>query len=373
MTERSRCKFSSDDPEVVIIGAGITGASLAAVLGKNGRRVVVIERDMSPPNTFRGEALQPGGLKALQDMGLNEVIKDFEGMPYAGIIAFDYETGLKTKMTYSKDQGGMSTHHVLNPRSSNVQDPVYPEEPLVYHSQSPRPDNYVFTVLAAMLVLSKWSSMVTLIRAPLTVISDGTYSKFRKVSPNIKDSEKESYYIGIELRNVHRPDQSYPEVGIGSPLVQTVIYRLDDVTTRLLIIFQNKPPENIGQFLETEVTPNLPGYLQTPTREALNRQSNESYYKCIQGKRTPPSYDHLPGVLLLVDALETRDPITAKGDDEAFLKQKELFIKQRKSHSWTVNMTAHINITLAMERQSMPYYLIGLDFGHVRATSLTAI
>lgn len=56
---------------MVIVGAGVLGASLAAVLGRDGRRVTLIERDMCTPDRIVGELLQPGGYKALKKLGLD--------------------------------------------------------------------------------------------------------------------------------------------------------------------------------------------------------------------------------------------------------------------------------------------------------------
>ena len=56
--------------EVAIVGSGILGSALAAVLGRDGRKVVVIERDMKMPERVIGELLQPGGCRALGALGL---------------------------------------------------------------------------------------------------------------------------------------------------------------------------------------------------------------------------------------------------------------------------------------------------------------
>ena len=58
------------DYEVAIIGSGILGSALAAVLGRDGRKVVVIEKNLEMPDRFIGELLQPGGYKALKTLGL---------------------------------------------------------------------------------------------------------------------------------------------------------------------------------------------------------------------------------------------------------------------------------------------------------------
>lgn len=56
--------------DVAIIGAGIFGPPLAKVLAEDGRSVVLIERDMNEPDRIVGELLQPGGVAALEKLGL---------------------------------------------------------------------------------------------------------------------------------------------------------------------------------------------------------------------------------------------------------------------------------------------------------------
>lgn len=58
------------EPEVLIVGAGVLGSAMAAVLGRDGRRVTVVERDLKEPDRIVGELLQPGGYRALRELGL---------------------------------------------------------------------------------------------------------------------------------------------------------------------------------------------------------------------------------------------------------------------------------------------------------------
>ncbi|KAK7368875.1 hypothetical protein VNO80_10907 [Phaseolus coccineus] len=53
---------AAESAEVIIVGAGVAGAALAYTLGKDGRRVHVIERDLSEPDRIVGELLQPGDI-----------------------------------------------------------------------------------------------------------------------------------------------------------------------------------------------------------------------------------------------------------------------------------------------------------------------
>ncbi|AFZ33698.1 FAD dependent oxidoreductase [Stanieria cyanosphaera PCC 7437] len=60
--------------QVVIVGAGPTGATLALLLVQHGIQVKLIEASRDFRRVFRGEALMPSGLDALKQMGLSELI-----------------------------------------------------------------------------------------------------------------------------------------------------------------------------------------------------------------------------------------------------------------------------------------------------------
>lgn len=62
--------FVAPEPDVIIVGAGVLGSSLSAVLGRDGRKVTVIERNLREPDRIVGELLQPGGYRALKELGL---------------------------------------------------------------------------------------------------------------------------------------------------------------------------------------------------------------------------------------------------------------------------------------------------------------
>jgi len=59
--------------DVIVVGSGVLGSALSAVLARDGRRVVVIERDLKEPDRIVGELMQPGGCRALKTLGLGGV------------------------------------------------------------------------------------------------------------------------------------------------------------------------------------------------------------------------------------------------------------------------------------------------------------
>ncbi|HZG91133.1 MAG TPA: FAD-dependent monooxygenase, partial [Pseudonocardia sp.] len=64
---------------VVIVGAGPAGATLALLLARNGARVRLLDREPTPGGVFRGEGLMPLGIDALRQMGLGPVLAEVPG------------------------------------------------------------------------------------------------------------------------------------------------------------------------------------------------------------------------------------------------------------------------------------------------------
>ena len=73
--------------QVVIIGAGPTGLTLAMLLAKRGIAVKLIEASGSFRRIFRGEALMPSGLEAIDRMGLSDLVAK---IPHRAIDAWEF-------------------------------------------------------------------------------------------------------------------------------------------------------------------------------------------------------------------------------------------------------------------------------------------
>ena len=67
--------------QVVIIGAGPTGLTLAMLLVQRGITVKLIEASRNFRRTFRGEALMPSGLEAIDQMGLTDLVASIPHRP----------------------------------------------------------------------------------------------------------------------------------------------------------------------------------------------------------------------------------------------------------------------------------------------------
>lgn len=70
--ERRRVHHEAD---VVIVGAGILGSAIATTFARQGRSVILLEKSWKQPDRIVGELLQPGGVDALEKLGLRGTLR----------------------------------------------------------------------------------------------------------------------------------------------------------------------------------------------------------------------------------------------------------------------------------------------------------
>ena len=65
--------------EIIIVGAGLAGSTLAAVVGQQGRRVILIDPRSSCPPVFKAEKIDVRQVQLLRKFGLFECL-----LPHSG-------------------------------------------------------------------------------------------------------------------------------------------------------------------------------------------------------------------------------------------------------------------------------------------------
>lgn len=104
----------TNDTQVVIVGAGPTGATLALLLVKRGITVKLIEASRNFRRAFRGEGLMPSGLDALEQMGLSSML---ERIPHRTLKAWEFviENRLLFRVDEPIESGGQPCTLVSQP------------------------------------------------------------------------------------------------------------------------------------------------------------------------------------------------------------------------------------------------------------------
>jgi squalene monooxygenase len=68
---RERRRLEHHEADVVVVGAGIVGCAAAVAFGNQGRSVLLLEKSLKEPDRIVGELLQPGGVNALEKLGMS--------------------------------------------------------------------------------------------------------------------------------------------------------------------------------------------------------------------------------------------------------------------------------------------------------------
>ena len=97
---------------MIIVGAGVLGCALAVTLSKH-RDVVIIERDMSEPDRIVGELLQPGGVRALEKLGMRDCLEGIDAIPEYGyqVMYRDEKVLIPYIRPDERSREGRSFHH----------------------------------------------------------------------------------------------------------------------------------------------------------------------------------------------------------------------------------------------------------------------
>ncbi|XP_072028583.1 squalene monooxygenase-like [Amphiura filiformis] len=357
-------EFQSTDSDIVVIGGGITGASFAARLGMEGKKVVMIERNMGTDETMRGELLLPGGINALEEMDMKDILDDIDGNRVKGITFFDIRLGGEPGYVHYPKPGGITMRHgylvnalrktAIAQKSVTVIEAVGKE--LIKENGR----------VVGVRYKKKDDAVIQEIRAPLVVIGDGYYSKLTAEYRTTHQPVSSDVCIGFPLKNYRfksgKGQGEFIEYGIGHPGAQIITYKLNDHEDRGFLFVHGKPPSNLKEFCE-KIAPNLPEHMKKPVMESI-----ADGLRVVRCQRMAANFDVTPGLLILGDALNTRHPVTGSGmtvalndvlfwwkvftnihdltNDEAIMQQKLIFRKERVKYSYVINVVAEINILL---------------------------
>lgn len=359
-------RIDHHEADVVIVGAGILGCALAVALGKQGRSVILLEKSLEEPDRIVGELLQPGGVQALEKLGLLDCLEDIDGINVKGYWVSYF--GKPVLLEYPKSTPsspvplGRSFHHgrfVNKLRQAALSCPnVTVVETKVTGLVT---SSHTKEVLGVECVTKDLKDCYF---AQLTVAADGYDSNPRKKYHQYTPKRRSKFY-GLELI-----DAKLPEPNTGHVLLSdnppVLMYQIGTHETRILVdVPDNLPAASVRNggvkgYLRNNILPKLPEGCQASFENALENDRLRS----MPNSFLPAATNKTPGLMILGDALNMRHPLTGGGmtvalndvcvirellspervpsfaDTDLVLKQLSIFHWKRKNSSSVINILA---------------------------------
>ncbi|XVF21292.1 hypothetical protein REPUB_Repub12eG0077900 [Reevesia pubescens] len=323
-SQKEKCLISSDNgliphdsekdesADIIIVGAGVAGSALAYTLGKDGRRVKVIERDLSEPDRIVGELLQPGGYLKLLELGLEDCVSEIDAQHVFGYAL--YKDGKSTKLSYplqhfESDVAGRSFHNGRFIQRMRVKASTLPNVKL---------EQGTVTSLIAKKGTVKGVQYKTrngqelIAKAPLTIVCDGCFSNLRRSLCNPK-VDIPSCFVALVLENCKLPYANHGHVILADPS-PILLYPISSTEIRCLVDVPGQKVPSISngamsQFLKTMVAPQIPTELYNAFISAIDNGN----IRTMPNRSMPAAPYPTPGALLMGDAFNMRHPLTGGG------------------------------------------------------------
>lgn len=297
---KSNDDYASDPVvwDVVVVGAGVAGAALGYAQGREGRRVLLLERDITQPDRIVGELLQPGGYLALKKLGLEGAVEGIDSQIVHGYAIF--KQGRVATIKYPtegqhEDVAGRSFHHGRFVQKLREAAASLPNVTLrqgvakgLLNAEGREWDEGANEAVSGVIYKSP-DGTERVARASLTVVCDGMYSGFRKkfMSPKISHP---SHFVGILMKGVELPRPNHGHVVLASPS-PLLFYPISSTEVRCLIDIP-------GEKIPSASTGDLAAYLRDtvapqagppPRCNSCNTRRDLSSCPCrpLQGLLTP--------------------------------------------------------------------------------------
>ncbi|KAH1109814.1 hypothetical protein AAZX31_04G047500 [Glycine max] len=253
-TAAGECRSSSRDGavDIIIVGAGVAGSVLAHTLGKDGRRVLVIERDLSEQDRIVGELLQPEGYLKLIELGLEDCVEKIDAQQVFGYALF--KDGKHTRLSYPlekfhSDVAGRSFHNgrfIQRMREKAASLPKLEQGTVTSLLEEKG-------VIKGVHYKTKDSQELSAC-APLTIVCDGCFSNLRRSLCNPK-VDVPYHFVGLILENCELPCANHGHVILGDPS-PVLFYRISSSEIRCLV---DVPGQKVPSISNGEMT----NYLKT--------------------------------------------------------------------------------------------------------------
>ena len=247
--------------DVLVVGAGIAGSSLAYALATicsptraRPLRIALLERSLAEPDRIVGELLQPGGVLALQELGIQSCLENIGAVPAYGYCVAEGERSVQ--IPYPSGFEGRSFHHGRFVMALRDKAMHAPGVDVVEATVTDLVECELTRRVIGVRAVRKNSGVVANAQdagvvkkcfyADLVVVADGCFSNFRASvlgDTGVKPSTR-SHFIGAILKDARLPIEKYGTVALIRGYGPVLLYQISERCTRMLVnVKQPLPPD----------------------------------------------------------------------------------------------------------------------------------
>ncbi|KAI8393931.1 squalene epoxidase-domain-containing protein [Radiomyces spectabilis] len=300
--------------DLILVGGGVVGCTAAKAFGTDGRRVLLLERDLTEPDRIVGELMQPGGVNALKQLDMEDTLQGIDGIPCRGYSV--YRNGEFVEIPYpdnpltGRPAEGLSFHHgrfIQNLRKeASATKNVTIKEMTVMRLLNDNVDEKCVGVVAQTK-----DGKEEKYYAPLTLVADGIFSKFRKEFTS-KLPDVRSHFVGFIVKDLVLPSPEHGFVTLAKPS-PVLMYQIGTHETRVLVDVPGELPSNangdLKKYIQSNIVPQMPESMRGAFEKALETER----LRVMPNGFLPPSPNQVNGAILLGDAMNIRHPLTGGG------------------------------------------------------------
>ena len=239
--------------DIIIVGAGVAGCALAHALSvaavKRNRplRICLLERSLAEPDRIVGELLQPGGIMALQKLGLEDCVDGIDAIPtYGYCVVLD---GAPVHIPYPDGREGRAFHHGRFIQQLRKKAKAAERVDVVEATVSELIECPLTGRILGVRATRKEEGAVEkeAFFADLTIVADGCFSNFRsKVLGKAQyPGVTKGHFCGVILEDAALPIPKHGTVMLVKGYGPVLSYQIGTHETRVLFDVKHPPPSDL--------------------------------------------------------------------------------------------------------------------------------
>lgn len=305
--------MKKSDFDIIVIGAGVAGGVFTASQSRD-KNILVIERDLTEPDRIIGELMQPGGVRALEQMGLRHLLGGIDAQQVDGYKLIKGKD--EFTILYEEVEPGIVGFGLRNGKFlTNIRNEIT-SLPNVTVIQGNVVELIEENEVIRGVKYSNDQNEIVEQRAPLTVVSDGPMSIFRK-KLSVPNKQISSYFMGLVLRDL---DLEFPSLGhmIVTGDAPILVYPIHENAYRILVDYPGDKPPRIGTKSIEKFKADITAVLPPEMRTSFVRAIDNDQLKVMPNHSMKAQAFRKKGVVLLGDSLNMRHPVTGGGMTATF-------------------------------------------------------